>query len=203
MADAALILLAAGTSSRLGSPKQLVEIGGTALVRRLAQTGLASACRPVIAVLGAHAARSRAVLADLPLQLVENPAWASGVGSSIRAGVSRAQAEGAPGVVLLLADQVLVRAQHLDHLLATRRATGCPIVASRYDGTFGVPVFFDHTRFADLLALPDDQGCKGIIRAHADAAAFVDCPDAAVDLDTPEDLARLLELPLSSDGEPR
>jgi molybdenum cofactor cytidylyltransferase len=190
-ADCGLILLAAGGSSRMGSPKQLLRYRGEPLIRRAARIALGSALRPVIAVLGAHAERIRPLLADLPVDVVVNARWAEGVGTSIRAGVELARSHGLAGVVLALADQVRVTAEMFDRLLAAQRESGLPIAASRYGGTMGVPALFAREMFPRLLALAPDQGCKGLILAHAARAVHVDCPEAEADVDTPEDYSAL------------
>ena len=161
MADVAAVLLAAGGSQRMGSPKQLLLHRGQPLVARAAAVLLASACRPVLVVLGAHATGARAALAGLPVDFVDNPRWAAGVGTSIAAGIAAAAAHGVTGAVLALADQAPVGAG--DARSAARRATGrraAAIVASRYAGTVGVPAYFAAEVFPRLLALAPDQGCK-------------------------------------------
>ncbi len=192
MADVAAVLLAAGGAQRMGSPKQLLLHRGQPLVARAAAVLLASACRPVLVVIGAHAPETRAALAGLPVEFVDNPRWAEGVGTSIAAGIAAAAAHGVTGAVLALADQVQVGPETLDRLLAARLATRGPIVASRYAGTVGVPAYFAAEVFPRLLALAPDQGCKGLILAAGEQAAHVDCPEAETDVDTPQDYQRLV-----------
>jgi len=117
MSAIGVVLLAAGGSGRMGTPKQLLEFGGKPLVRHSAEVALA-AFESLIAVVGASAAEVEAALAGLPVQVVHNARWKDGVGTSIQAGVQRAAELGLEGVVLLPADQPLVTA---DHLRALRR----------------------------------------------------------------------------------
>jgi molybdenum cofactor cytidylyltransferase len=192
MAEVAAVLLAAGGGRRMGAAKQLLLHRGRPLVARAAAMLQASACRPVLVVIGAHAPELRAALATLPVETVDNPRWAEGVGTSIAAGIAAAVARGVAGVVLALADQVLVTGKTIDRLLAAQAATQRPIVASRYAGTVGVPAYFSAAVFPQLLALGPDQGCKGLILAAGAQAAQVDCPEAEADVDTPEDYQRLI-----------
>lgn len=191
MPDIGLILLAAGSSSRMGTPKQLLDYGGKPLLRHAAEVGLASICRPVLAVLGSQAELIGKAIEDLPLEIVLNPRWEEGMGTSIHAGVEIAQARNLDGVILALADQPLVTAAILNRLVETHLETGQAIVSSQYAGTVGVPVFFARAFFANLLKLAPGQGCKGLIVAHEAQVMRLDCPEAEVDIDTPQEYARL------------
>lgn len=185
----ALILLAAGASTRMGRPKQLLPYRGVPMVRRAAMVALASLCRPVIVVTGANAEAVGAALDGLPVTLVFNAEWEGGMGTSIGAGLRALPVE-VDSAVLALADQPLITAEIYNSLLGE---PGCDIVAARYAGTVGVPVLFRRRYFAELLALPASQGCKGVILAHREACRFVDCPEAEVDVDTPEGYRRVGE----------
>lgn len=193
--ETALILLAAGGSSRMGSPKQLLAYGGRPLLRHAAKTALASACDPVVVVLGAHLDAVGEVLAGLAVEIVINHRWAEGIGTSIRAGVEAAKRHRVDAAILALADQPLVGRRVFDDLLAARRESGRGIIASRYENTVGVPALFARSLFPQLLALPPDQGCKGVILAHAADAVFVACPQAAIDVDTRADYLALAAAP--------
>ncbi len=173
----------------MGRPKQLVQLEGVSLIRRAVTTALNSVCESVIVVLGSSAGAIREELAQLPVEIVENADWEGGMGTSIRAGVTAAAENNADGVILMLADQPLVSAAILNRLVLTNRATGQPIVASRYAGTVGVPVYFEREFFPHLRALKPQEGCKGLILANQSQTVRIECPEAEVDLDTPEDLA--------------
>ena len=195
MAQFGVIVLAAGSSSRMGSPKQLLDYGGKPLLRHAVDVALASVCgsvsRNVIVVLGARAPELRPALAGAPVTILENPRWEEGMGTSIQTGVERAQAEGLDGVILALADQPLVTPEILDRLVRTHIDSGQAIVAAQYAGTVGVPVFFSREFFPNLLALKPAQGCKGVILSHAGSAIHLDCPEAEMDIDTPQDYDRI------------
>ena len=186
-----VILLAAGGSTRLGSPKQLLTYEGKTLLRHAAETALATGCRPVAAVLGSGAARLRAELAGLDVRLVDNPDWSRGMGTSVRLGVAALDADTA-GTLLMLCDQPLVTAEKLAMLVAAfRQNAGAGIVAAAYHDTVGVPALFSRAYFDELRALPDDAGAKPILQRHRDAVLPVPLPEAAVDIDTREQYERL------------
>lgn len=190
-ATTAAVILAAGQSSRMGEPKQLVELEGRTLLRRAVATAIASSCRPVMVVLGAAAARMQRELAGFDARVVENPGWLEGIGSSVRCGIDAARRERTvDSALLLLCDQPLVTAQLIDQLVAAHRDRGARIVACEYAGTVGVPALFSRDLFDELLALRADAGAKQVIARHGADVVRVPFPGAALDLDTPEDLAR-------------
>ena len=198
----ALILLAAGGSTRLGSPKQLLDFGGRSLLRRAAETALASGCEPVVVVLGADATRMQAELAGLAVRIVENPAWERGMGGSVRRGLAALDEwEGEPmadrreAVMLTLCDQPLVGAEALQRMAAAFGAAkrGDAIAAAAYDGTVGVPVVLGRTYFEELRTLPENAGAKGLLRRYAERVVAVSMPEAAVDVDTREQYEKLCQ----------
>ena len=129
-ATTAAVILAAGPSSRMGSPKQLLALEGQSLLRRAAATALSSSCRPVIVVLGAHADRLQRELMGLDATVVENVAWQDGIGSSVRCGIEAVRhARDVDSAVLMVCDQPLVTSQLIDQLVATHRQDGAAIVA--------------------------------------------------------------------------
>jgi len=186
-----LILMAAGGASRMGRPKQLLPYRGRPLVCHAAATAIEAGCRPVIVVLGARAAEIAPVLEQQPVDVVENPLWEQGMGTSIQAGLAALEGRGLDGVILALADQPLITAAILRGLVDAHRASGLPIVAAQYAGTAGVPVFFHRSYYSALLALAPGQGCKGVILGNRERALLIDCPEAELDVDTPEDYRRL------------
>ena len=187
-----IVILAAGDSSRMGSPKQLLDYGGKPLLRHAADVALRSMCwGNVLVVLGSRSADFRPALANLPVTILENRRWEQGMGTSIHTGVEHARVSGLDGVILTLADQPLVTPDSLDRLIHTHLETNQPIVAAQYAGTVGVPVFFSREFFPQLLALKSQQGCKGVILSHPEHAFHLACPEAEVDIDTPQDYSSL------------
>jgi len=190
--EVGLVLLAAGASTRMGRPKQLLPIDGVPMLRRAAQAALASCCRPVVVVVGAGADEALAVIDGLDVQVVRNADWQAGMGTSIRAGIAALAERPVDAAVLALADQPRVGADAYSGLVEVHRRTECPVVASEYEATLGVPALFARRLFPELLALPAGEGCKWIILGRpAGEVARRPCPEAAVDVDTPADLERL------------
>ena len=189
MPRVAAVLLAAGASSRMGTAKQLLRIGGESLVRRAVQTALASRCDRVLVVVGAHADRVRTELAGLPLRIVEAADWQEGLSASIRCGVAAARSDppSADAVVLMVTDQPRMTTSHLDALVDALAEEAAERVASGYAGTVGVPALFGRRHFDALCSLRGDRGAKDLLQEDMGTLVTVPFPDAAFDVDTPED----------------
>jgi len=189
----AIIIMAAGASSRMGCPKQALAFGGSTLLGHAAETALSSRAASVSVVLGASENVIGAELAGLPVRIVPNPNWAAGIGSTIHAGVAQAQTDpNISSVILAVADQPHLTAETYNRIIAAHLSSGLPIIASQYSGTVGVPALFERRFFDSLLALPPDQGCKGLILSNAAKSMRLPCPEAAIDIDSPEDYSNLL-----------
>jgi len=188
----AILLLAAGNSARMGAPKQLLSFDNKPLVRHTAEIALAAQCGPVVAVLGANEALVRDALKGLDVETAFNARWSEGIGTSIQTGLSSPTVRNADAVILLLADQPHVSSAFLQQLVEQHRQTAKPIVAAQYAGTAGVPALFARSTFAKLTSLKPDEGCKKLILAHPQDSLLIDYPEAATDIDTPEDYARVI-----------
>jgi len=188
------VILAAGSSSRMGSPKQTLQYRGKSLLRRAALAALGAGCNPVVVVTGANAELSNRELEGLAVRIVLNTRWETGMASSVRAGVEALVSEDADvdAGVLMLCDQPHVSAEIVSDLIAAHRANTSPVVASTYGGSFGVPALFVVALFAELSALEGRSGAKEVIKRHASEAHFVPFRQGEVDVDTPDDFARLL-----------
>ena len=189
---AAIVILAGGRSSRMGASKLLLPLGDAAVIIHVARAAVASSFRPIVLVLGHHAERIRAAVATPDITFVENPAYRDGQSTSLHAGIA-ALPPSAAGAVVMLGDQPLVTAVELERLVTAARASGAQIAAARYGGVRGNPVYFARSCFPELLAVTGDEGGRGVIARHADAVAWVEMtdPDAALDMDTPDDYARV------------
>lgn len=190
-----LVILAAGGSRRLGQPKQLVSVSGAPLLQRTIDAALAvPAIWPVVVVLGAQAEQIRPVAARRPVLIVENPAWAEGMASSLRTGLAALQqfSRNTEAVIFALCDQPAFSAPALERLIAERASTGASVVAARYGGHLGAPALITREHFPILAHLEGDEGARQLFaRLPPNAIRAVDLPELALDLDTPEDLARL------------
>jgi molybdenum cofactor cytidylyltransferase len=183
MRQVAVIILAAGASRRLGQPKQLLSFRRKSLLRHAVETALRTNLRPVVVVIGSEAERMRQELSGLDAQVVENQEWREGAASSIRAGLK--EVGEVAGVVIMLCDQPFVPAEFLERLGNSER-----LAAAEYGGSVGVPAFFAREFFDELNELKGDQGAKKILIEHD--ATRIPCPEAAVDIDTPESISKLL-----------
>lgn len=203
MSSIAIVILAAGASSRMGVPKQLLRHRGRTLFRHAVEAALGSICRPVVAVLGAHAEQVRLEVGGLPVRIVVNQHWAEGLSSSIRAGIEALAAEADPpeAVVLTLCDQPFVCSDNIDGLVTAYRSTKRPIVASQYAGTLGVPALFARAVLPELVGLGGDAGAKQVIQRNLASVWPVPCPQGAFDLDTPEDYEAICSM-VNASGPP-
>jgi molybdenum cofactor cytidylyltransferase len=185
------IILAAGASTRMGEPKQLLPLTGHPLIIRAVEAALASAAWPVIVVLGAHAEKIRPLLARHPVLIAENPAWIEGMASSLRTGIATLQqfSRSLNAAVVVLCDQPAFSAQIIERLVATQRETGRSIVAAHYNGRNGAPALFLREHFAALATLTGEAGARDLLNCAPERIAAVDLPEMAIDLDTPEDFA--------------
>lgn len=190
----AAVLLAAGSASRFGRPKQLAEIHGVALVRRTAQAILDCGAELVV-VTGAHADLVGDSLRGLPLRLAHNPYWDLGMGESIARGFRELTRQLAPpaAALLCLVDQPMVGTPQLRRLIERHRAEPQRIVVSDHGETVGPPCLFPAEYYAELTGLSGAKGARKVLERHRDAVVTVAVPEAALDIDRPEDHVRALE----------
>jgi molybdenum cofactor cytidylyltransferase len=193
-----IIVLAAGASSRMGEPKQLLRFDGETLLNRAVRVAIETRYRPVVVVLGARAEALRAEVETKDALVVVNEAWAEGMSSSIRTGLGALRASTSSEVeaaVVLLCDQPFITSDIVKQLVEAYRARRVMLVASEYEmrgeRTHGVPALFGRALFSELMELRGAEGAKRIITRHAADAAFIDVPAAAFDVDTPDDYRAL------------
>jgi molybdenum cofactor cytidylyltransferase len=190
-----LVMLAAGSSSRLGSAKQLITINGESLIRRMAQVALGTVCRPIVVVLGAQSDRIASEIADLPVLIAENPDWEEGMSSSIRLGVEQLIriAPQTSAAVLMLCDQPLVSPDLINRMVAHCQKNSHRVVACEYGGQLGVPALFDRSLFDELRQLKGTSGAKKVIALYASTAHRIAFLEGELDIDTPQDYQRVLD----------
>jgi molybdenum cofactor cytidylyltransferase len=185
------VVLAAGLSSRMGTNKMMLKVGGTSLVRRAVSTALSAGLDPVVAVVGHESARIRGELAGLSCTAVENPDYARGMNTSLRAGI-RALPDDVEGAVVLLGDMPLVDAEMLRSLVDRFRSARPKLLVSTYGEVLAPPILYARGLFGELRAL-DDQACgKSVVKRHRGEAVELPWPlERLTDLDVPEDLHRI------------
>ncbi len=189
----AAIVLAAGASTRLGQPKQLIRINGETLLRRTTRLAIEAGSSPVFVVLASDEAHLTREMTGLAASIVINDEWQTGMASSLKCGLQAVLAVdlNQKNVMVLVCDQPALDASILKNLLATHATRRSQMTVSRYRGTLGVPAIFPRTMFPELMELTGDQGARRLLQRHLEQVASVDFPGGEFDLDTPEDLARL------------
>jgi len=182
-------ILAAGASTRFGSPKQLVRLTGAPALHQAVANAASVAGQSVTVVLGAHAGEIAPAIRQSGASMVLNRDWEEGLASSIRTAV-RTAPPGCDGLLLLLCDQVAVTADDLKRLAAAWRRHPILLAAALHDGAPGLPAIFPQWAFGDLLELRGDRDPRLVLRRNVDRLVRLPMPNAAFDLDTPEDLLR-------------
>lgn len=185
-----VLILAAGAASRFGAPKQLARLQGESLLLRAVTRATEVAGHAVTVVLGAHAADIAPALRTTAASVVLNRRWEEGLASSLRAGITQLPGS-TEAALVMLADQVAITSFDLKRLITSWRQQPEWIVAASYDGGTGVPAIFPASSFPTLLQLRGDVGARPVLHALADRVIRVPMPNAAVDVDTPEDLEKL------------
>jgi molybdenum cofactor cytidylyltransferase len=183
-----VIILAAGSSSRLGQPKQLLEFNGKTLLEiavEAAQNSLAQSC---VLVLGANADLIVEKIDHTKVDRVVNENWEKGMASSMQKGLKYLMENSDPDqVILMLSDQPFVNKEILNLLITNKINTNSEIIACRYKETFGVPVLFSKKYFPELLSLIGNEGAKKLVMAHQNDLYAIDFPKGEIDIDTRED----------------
>lgn len=191
-----IVILAAGASTRMGRPKQLLPYQGQSLLAHTVKAAVASVCKPAIVIVGAHAEQIVQEVSHFPVQVIENQQWSEGIGSSIRTGIKALNAfpEEVEAAVLALCDQPFISSQVINEIVEAYSLTGKPIVAAEYSGTLGVPALFSRPFFSELMTLESTGGAKQIIAKHTNDVFRVPFAKGAIDIDTPKDYEQLQTL---------
>lgn len=191
------LVLAAGGSRRFGALKQLLEFNGRSLLRQATEKAVELLGDRVVVVHGPKATKCRRELAELKIRHVDNEDWDSGMASSLRAGM-RALPDDCRGVLILLCDQPMIEAAHLERLITAWREQPERIAAAQYGDGLGVPAIFPASYFDALRRLTGDSGAKPLLSANAGDIVKVPLQEAAFDIDTQADYETLLTRKLSS-----
>lgn len=183
--------MAAGGSSRLGQPKQLVEVDGIPLVRRAALAAVEAGAERAIVVLGAESEKIQRVLDGLAgVESCTNPNWKDGLSSSLKLGVAQADTDQVEGLLITLADQPYLSASDLKKLIDAFDSHH-RLIAASYEGVIGVPAVFGREFFGELLELTGDAGAGQWLRARRQQVTSIPLRKAAFDVDTDGDLEKL------------
>lgn len=185
----ATVILAAGNSSRLGKPKQLILFNGTTLLQNAVNAALDASSGPVLVVEGY---KNYSLPEHSRLNKVSNTDWSKGMGSSLKLGLTTVENSFKPDrVLVLLSDQPFINPDLIKSLMVAREKHDTPIVASYYNNAPGVPVIFDRSVFKMVQNMSDKEGAKKILLAHPEMVALVKFDAGKIDIDTPEDLIAL------------
>src|ERR1700712_1639432 len=189
-----IIILAAGSSSRLGKPKQNLIYKGKTLLQHAITVAIGSGCQPVFLVLGANSGYVLPHVGEAGVAIVHNKHWEQGMSTSIHLGITELQkTPGVDSAIIMLCDQPFADAALINTMLQKHSLSRKGIIACAYNNTLGVPVLFDAKYFSDLLNLKGHEGAKKLLTAYADDIAQVDFAQGAVDIDTMEDYEGLVE----------
>lgn len=191
----AILLLAAGASSRMGQPKMFLDYKGKSLLQHAVQAATATSPHCFV-VAGALAWEIAIELRDDPVRVVHHTGWEAGIGSSIAIGVtSILKSKLTPqNILITVCDQPFIDQALLQQLIDKKEQTGKGIIACAYEDTLGTPVLFDQAYFQALQAFTGQQGAKKILQEYPDAVETVPFANGAFDIDTPEDYTRLQKL---------
>lgn len=190
-----ILLLAAGNSSRMGQPKQLLPWGSQTLIEHQIQTLLKTG-HPVHVVLGSNSNLIILVIAQYEVDIFINPDWESGMGSSISFGISEIiqKFPNANGVLITLLDQPLISTSYLEKMLGSYQPGSQQIIVSRSaSGWTGVPVLFDKCYLMELTELSNDEGAKKITKRYEENVILLEGGELLEDMDTPETYRQLLK----------
>jgi molybdenum cofactor cytidylyltransferase len=189
----AAVIIAAGSSSRLGKPKQLLILDGETLLERAIRITHEAGAAPVLVVLGAHRDEIQARLDFADSKIVINQAWEEGMASSIRAGLEALLVEksGSPCVLLITCDQPCVTPEHLGRMIDAFRHSETSAIASVYAGKRGIPAIYPRSAFPELLALHGDIGARSLLSEPDRDVIEISLDGGEVDIDRPEDLSQL------------
>jgi molybdenum cofactor cytidylyltransferase len=190
-----ILIVAAGQSKRLGSPKQLLMYEGKTLINRLIDIVKETVDFPMLLVLGAHAEKIKAQLTKPSIAILLNESWAEGMGNSISSGLQALLQKNPAidGVMILVCDQPFLKRHQILSLLALQEKSGMPMAACYYAGVMGTPALFHTCTFPELLALKGDRGAKNIINHNIQEVAKLQFEQGLVDIDTEEDYKKLIK----------
>ena len=192
MNQAAMIILAAGNSSRLGKPKQTLFFQGKTLLAHVIQESKKAFLSPILVITGADADLISSAAIDSGVEFIFNPEWETGMASGIVVGISHLLLTKTDSVIIAVCDQPFVSAELFSMLVKEKEISKKGIVASQYGGTLGTPVLFDRIYFDRLQHLKGQQGAKAFIQSESSDVSSVSFEKGSVDIDTVQDYQQLI-----------
>ena len=190
-----IIILAAGASTRMGQPKQLLQYNDVSFIQHAIDEALAASAQKVIVVLGSNAEEISDQINKKQAEVIFNKSWEEGIASSIREGLQQSLLLSANinAVILMVCDQPYVNAALLRNLVNQQLESGKHIIASQYKDTLGTPVLFHKSFFPELLKLKGDTGAKPILMENKEQVQAVRFPLGDIDIDNSADYEMLLQ----------
>jgi molybdenum cofactor cytidylyltransferase len=188
-----IVILAAGESKRMGTPKQLLTFDNKMLINKAIDIAISTQLKSVVLVLGAFKVKIEANILQDEISIVENINWNEGMASSVRIGLEKL-IEISPnieGVVFMVCDQPYVTKEVIEGLINVQAETGFEAAASRYNGKIGTPALLLKSHFNALFQLKGDTGARKILLENSEKVAIVDFDAGIFDIDTPEDYQNL------------
>jgi molybdenum cofactor cytidylyltransferase len=192
MSKTGIIILAAGNSSRMGEPKQLMKFKNKTFLQHIIGEAKSAKLEPVICVTGYQTERITKSIEDMGVSSVYNEQWPEGMGSGISAGIKQLLLSDADSVILAVSDQPYVSSGLFGKMQTLKEQSGKGIVASSYAGTMGTPVLFEKKYFDQLKSLKGNQGAKNIVQQNLPDVCPVEFEKGEVDIDTKEDYKKLI-----------
>ncbi|MCX2575298.1 nucleotidyltransferase family protein [Pedobacter sandarakinus] len=184
----AIIILAAGSSSRLGRPKQLLKVGGKSLLQHVIDEAQSAQLSPILVVVGASAEETVSCLNPGKAQIVVNSNWQKGMSTSIISGLAQLDDGNLPKqVIFAVCDQPYISAKVFEQLVAKAAESKAGIVSAAYGKTLGTPVLFSSKYYDELLKLAGDEGARKLIKKHRSDLATINFEGGAFDIDTEAD----------------
>jgi molybdenum cofactor cytidylyltransferase len=192
MSKTGIIILAAGSSSRMGEPKQLMKFKSKTFLQHIIEESKEANLNPVICVTGYQSDQISKAIAGMNVIIVNNEQWSEGMGTGISAGIKEALQSDLDSVILAVSDQPFVSSGLFAKMLTLKDKSGKKIVASSYAGTLGTPVLFDKEYFNQLICLHGNQGAKNIVHMNMSDVVTVKFEKGSIDIDTKEDYEKLI-----------
>ncbi len=193
MQKTAILILAAGNSSRMGKTKQLLPFKNTTLLEWAIEQAQKSVVKNVFCVLGANKEVIEKQLTSNIVEIIYNPNYKDGLSTSIVKGIDFLLNYNFDSVLIMLADQPHVTSEYLNSLIEVSKNNPSNIIASSYQGSVGVPAIFPKNYFNDLLDLKGDKGAKNFLLQQNNNVIKVNSTQNLLDIDTPEDYQHLLK----------